>query len=217
MTDSAPTEYLVDCYNCQAPFDALGASWCSCLVTSRTLMCPACLKCFCAAPPAYQQRFWRGAPRLLWDRKFEEHNAAADTEWKNPDPAEARRPLVLLVDDERDIRRVATRIITSLDYGLVVGTNGGEGLDLARRYKPDLVLSDALMPQVDGRELCLRLKQDPETQHIKVVVMTSLYTAAKYRNQAFTAYHVDDYLNKPLELNALRDVLQKHLGQGPQA
>jgi CheY-like chemotaxis protein len=215
MPDSAPAEYLVDCYNCQGQFDALDASWCSCLVTNRTLTCPACLKCFCAAPPAYQQRFWRTAPRVLWDRKFEEHNASA--EWKNPEPGDVRRPLVLLVDDERDIRRVATRIISSLDYGLVVGTNGAEGLDLARRYLPDLVLSDALMPQVDGREMCLRLKQDPATQHIKVVVMTSLFTAAKYRNQAFNAYHVDDYLSKPLELNALRDVLHKHLGQGSQA
>lgn len=215
MADSAPAQHFVDCYNCQGSFDALDANWCSCLVTNRTLLCPSCLKCFCAAPPAYQQRFWRLAPRVLWDRKFEEHNASA--EWKNPEPGDVRRPLVLLVDDERDIRRVATRIISSLDYGLVVGTNGAEGLDLARRYLPDLVLSDALMPQVDGREMCLRLKQDPATQHIKVVVMTSLFTAAKYRNQAFNAYHVDDYLSKPLDLNALRDVLYKHLGQGSQA
>ena len=55
-------------------FDALDASWCSCLVTERTLVCPHCLQCFCKAPAAYKSRFWSNAPKALWDRKFKEHN-----------------------------------------------------------------------------------------------------------------------------------------------
>lgn len=213
MPEGSATEYVIDCFHCQGQFDALNATWCSCLASERTLSCPACLKCFCNATPAYKQRFWRGAPRSLWDQKFAEHNAAPPVAWSNPEPDELPRPLVLLVDDEADIRRVAIRVIASLGYGLVVGTTGAEGLALARRYKPDLVLSDALMPQIDGREMGLQIKQDPETRHVKVVIMTSLFTATKYRNQAFNAYKVDDYLTKPLELGELRQVLQKHLGE----
>lgn len=212
MPESPTSEYLVDCFHCRGQFDALSAAWCSCLATERSVSCPACFKCFCNATPAYKQRFWRGAPRLLWDQKFAEHNTEPVT-WSNAEPEALPRPLVLLVDDEVDIRRVATRVIASLGYGLVVGTSGAEGLALARRYKPDLVLSDALMPQIDGREMALQIKQDPATSHIKVVIMTSLFTAAKYRNQAFNAYKVDDYLTKPLELGELRQVLQKHLGE----
>ena len=80
-----------------------------------------------------------------------------------------KRPLILVVDDEKDIQRVAVRVLESLGYGLVLAPNGEAGLEIARRYKPDLVLSDALMPKLDGREMCLRLKNDPETAGIKVV------------------------------------------------
>ena len=71
------------------------------------------------------------------------------------------RPLVLLVDDEKDIQRVASRVIQSLGYGLVLGHNGEEGLELAPRYKPDLVLTDALMPRMDGREMARRSRRKP--------------------------------------------------------
>jgi len=94
----------------------------------------------------------------------------------------------------------------------VVARNGQEGLDLAKRYRPDLVLSDALMPQMDGREMCRRIKEDPETAGAKTIVMTGLYTAVKYRTEAHKAYKVDDYLTKPLDFALLREMLQKHLG-----
>ena len=203
--------YNVACVNCQGSFDALEASWCSCLVAERTLVCPSCLKCFCKAPPAYKRTFWSGAPKALWDRKFAEHH----TEFApapNPPPEEARRPLVLIVDDERDIQRVATRVVESLGYGMVLARDGEEGLQLARVYRPDLVLSDALMPKMDGREMCRQIKSDASLPDVKVVVMTSLYTSVKYTTEAFKTFKVDDYLAKPIEFNQLKAILQKHLG-----
>jgi CheY-like chemotaxis protein len=207
----AEPAYDVECASCRASFDALEAPWCSCLVTERTLVCPTCLTCFCKAPAAYKQRFWSGAPKSLWDRKFAEHSEAF-TPRPNPTPEEAPRPLVLLVDDEPDIQRVASRVIDSLGYGLVLGRNGEEGLELAKQYRPNLVLTDALMPRLDGREMCRRLKDDPDMAGVKVVVMTSLFTSVKYRNEAFKVFKVDDYLAKPLDFNSLRTLLQKHLG-----
>jgi CheY-like chemotaxis protein len=203
--------YEVACFHCQKPFDALLAPWCSCLVTERTVACPHCGHCFCKAAGPYKSRFWSGAPRALWDRKFSAHLTQTD-EWTNPEPAIVARPLVLLVDDEADIRRVAISVIDSMGYGLVVGKNGAEGLELAQRYMPDLVLTDALMPKLDGREMCRRLKAEPATAAIKVVVMTSLYTNIKHQNEAFKNFKVDDYLSKPVESTQLRDLLKKHLG-----
>lgn len=209
---SVPAEsYAVACYACRSDFDGLEAAWCSCITTERSLVCPSCLSCFCKAPPQYKQLFWRNAPRALWDRKLEEHKQAFELP-PNPEPAEVTRPLVLLVDDEKDIQRVASRAITGLGYGLVVGRNGQEGLDLAQRYQPDLVLSDALMPQLDGREMCRRIKEDPATRKAKTIVMTALYTAVKYKTEAHRMYRVDDYLTKPLDFTLLREMLQKHLG-----
>lgn len=203
--------YEISCCTCQMEFDALQASWCSCIVSERTLVCPACFACFCKAPLDYKRRVWSGAPRALWDRKLQEHRPQPELP-PNPDPGEIQRPFVLLLDDEPDIRRVAARIIRSLGYGLITGRDGSEGLELARRYLPDLVLTDALMPKLDGRELCRRLKNDPETAGIKVVVMTGLYTSLKYETEAFLQQRVDGFLRKPLDLGELRDVLEKHLG-----
>jgi CheY-like chemotaxis protein len=207
-------EYTVACFNCQSSFDALEASWCSCLVNERSLVCPSCLTCFCKGSPVYKQRFWRDAPKAMWDRKIEEHPREF-TPPRNPDPSDVKRPLVLVVDDERSIQQVALRVIESLGYGMILGRDGEEGWELARRYKPDLVLTDALMPRLDGREMCKRLKQDTETAHLKVVVMTSLYTNIKYQTEGFKVFKVDDYLAKPLDFAQLRDLLQKHIESSP--
>lgn len=214
MVDSET--YEVACQKCKASFDALQAAWCSCLVTERTFVCPSCGACFCKAPPSYKQKFWAGAPKALWDRKLDEKREPYAPP-ENPAPGAATRPLVLLVEDEKDIRRVAVRVIQGLGYGLVIAHDGAEGLDLARRYGPDLVLTDALMPKLDGREMGRRIKEDPTTAHIKVIVMTALYTSIKYENEAYKSFKVDDYLSKPLDVAQLRSALEKHLGAGPAA
>ena len=209
MTTTAT--YSVACYSCRGAFDAIEATWCSCLFLERSLVCPSCLQCFCKAPAAYKQKFWREAPKELWDRKFQEH-AADFVPPPNPAPEAVTRPLILVVDDEKDIQKIAMRVIVGLGYCVILGRNGEEGLELARRYKPDLVLTDALMPKLDGREMCRQLKADPETVGIKVVVMTSLYTNQRYQTEGYRVFKVDGYLAKPLDLTALTALLTKHVG-----
>lgn len=209
MSGSAE-KYVVLCYGCRGAFDALETTWCSCLASERSLVCPGCLSCFCKAPASYKSQFWSRAPKALWERKFEEHHGSAAGP-ENPAPENALRPLVLVVEDEPSIRRVAARVVESLGYGLLLARNGEEGLQLARRYKPELVLSDALMPRLDGREMCRQIKEDPETAGAKVVVMTSLYRSVKYRTEAQRVYRVDGYVEKPLDFNQVREVLRAHL------
>lgn len=209
-TATGATPFTLGCYSCKNGFDALSAEFCSCLSSERTLVCPNCSACSCAAPPAFKRQLWTGAPPELWQRKFAEHNRVPE-EAKNASPEEVKRPLVLLVDDEADIRRLAARALRDLGYGLVVARDGKEGLELAREYHPDLVLTDALMPRLDGREMCREIKKDPNSAGTKVVVMTSLYTGVKYENQGYKVYLVDDYLAKPLEYDRLCRVLDKHL------
>jgi hypothetical protein len=96
---ATPETYSVACHNCQGELDALDATWCSCLVTERTLVCPHCLQCFCKAPAAYKSRFWSSAPKGLWDRKFKEHNEDFHPP-ASPDPDAVSRPLVLVVADQ---------------------------------------------------------------------------------------------------------------------
>jgi len=129
-----------------------------------------------------------------------------------PDPQDLSRPLVLVVEDDPRVRRITAEAVDELGYGHLVARDGMEGLDLARRYTPDMILTDALMPRLDGREMCRLLKEDPRTAAIKCVVMTGLYTRTRYRSEAISYFRVDDYVHKPVDFNQLRTLLQKHAG-----
>jgi CheY-like chemotaxis protein len=209
-TLSSGETFDVSCFYCQASFDALESSWCGCLGSRRTLVCPACQRCFCKASAAYRERFWETAPQAVWDRATAERRNVFQRP-PNPPVDSVSRPLVLVVDDEPDILRAALAALTALGYGTVLAPDGLEGLVLASRYRPDLVLTDAFMPNLDGREMCRRLKTDPATAGLKVIVMTAVYTAARYRSEAFREFRADDYLSKPLEFGELRAVLARHL------
>ncbi len=205
--------YTVACYNCKEPFDAVSSPWCQCLSTRRSFVCPACHKCFCQAPQSYKQGLWERAPPALWDRAAAEHHHLGDLP-DNADAAEVGHPLVLIVDDEKDIRWLAFAAVTGLGYDAVVASNGEDGMDLALRYRPELILTDAFMPKLDGREMCRRLKANPETASTKIIIATSVYTASRYKYEAYKEFQADDYLSKPLELTRLANLLRKYLGEG---
>ncbi len=204
-------EYTVNCATCGNPFNAMESAWCSCVVASRSLVCPHCLRCFCKAPRSYKQTFWSLAPADLWKRRLAALSEEA-TPTQKPKTGNDLHPLVLVVEDDPDVRRMAVMAVERLGYNVIMARNGVEGLDVAKAYKPDLVITDALMPKMDGREMARRIKDDPETRHIRVAVMTSIYTAAKYRVEALKVFHVDDYLLKPLELSELQALLTRHIG-----
>ena len=216
-TEPQRQTYVVSCFACQAEFDALASPWCTCLTNKRTVVCPACGSCFCRAATAYKESFWEKAPQAMWDRAMADRREVFDPP-PNPPPTSVRRPLILVVDDEPDVQRATLLALEKLGYGTVLARDGQEGLLLASRYRPDLVLADAFMPKLDGREMCRRLKTNPATSSLKVVIMTAIYTAARYRSEAFREFHADDYLAKPLAFEKLREVLQKQLGgEAPEA
>jgi CheY-like chemotaxis protein len=204
---AGPSSYYVDCSACGTSFNALSAPWCSCLATERTLVCSGCGKCFCQAPRAYRQKFWSDAPSALWEAKLKEHHRPAE-QAPNPPPESVLRPLLLIVDDEPGIRRMAAKAATRLGYGVIEAGDGVEGKNLAKSYRPDVILTDALMPRLEGREMCRRLKADPETRDIKIVVMTSLYKGQRYRSEAMADFGADGFLAKPLDPELLATTLR---------
>ncbi|HKF44754.1 MAG TPA: response regulator [Thermoanaerobaculia bacterium] len=210
-TSVAGVGYPVSCFACHQDFDALTGDWCGCLTSKRSIVCPSCRSCFCKSPAAYRQMFWEKAPQAMWDRAMELKREVFQAPPNLP-VASAPRPLVLVVDDEPDLQRAAMVAIQELGYGAIFGKDGVEGLELARHYQPDLVLADAFMPRLDGREMCRQIKNNPLTSNLKVVILTAMYTAARYRSEAFREFHADDYLFKPLEFRDLRAVLARHIG-----
>ena len=208
--------YDVVCPNCKASFDALQAKECHCLQPLLSYDCPHCSKCFCEAGKEFIDRFWREAPPEMWDRRRAKDRAPQRTKETNEPPDTIARPVVLFADDDSVGRAIARRVLHGLGCGIVVASNGEEALALAREYKPALVITDALMPRLDGREVARVIKEErPDT---KIVIITSVYKDPRYKHEAYSKFGVDAYLSKPVSAPDLRALVEKHLlrDQAPQ-
>ena len=117
--------------------------------------------------------------------------AAADSAAR---PRADERPLVLIVDDSADLRHYLRHCLQA-DYRLLLAADGTLGLARAQAALPDLIVSDLMMPGLDGLELCERLKTDERTSHIPVVLLTALGSEAS--RLAGLELGADDYLTKP--------------------
>jgi CheY-like chemotaxis protein len=83
-------------------------------------------------------------------------------------------PTILLIDDSRFMRMANERALSRAGYKVLGADNGQTGLELAKQHRPDLILLDMLLPKLAGTEVLRRLKSDPETSTIPVIVLTSL-------------------------------------------
>jgi CheY-like chemotaxis protein len=204
--------YRTTCSACGKAFDAENAQECSCLQPVRSYRCPHCASCFCSDPKKVDE-FWRNASPGMWQRR---RAATAAPEPAGGVSEEAlRRPLVLFADDDPTGRAIAARVIQALGYGVVVAADGAEALQMARLHKPELIITDALMPKLDGREMGRLFKS--EAPNTKLVVITSVYKDPRYKHEAARSFAVDEYLAKPVNPLMLRDLVQKHLGAPPAA
>jgi signal transduction histidine kinase/DNA-binding response OmpR family regulator len=107
---------------------------------------------------------------------------------------------VLVVDDNAEIRAFVRQHLATR-YRVLEAVNGEEGLELARRQLPDLVLSDVMMPVMDGYALCRALKSDPETDFLPVILLTAR-ADAEDRLTGLTE-RAADYLTKPFDVREL--------------
>lgn len=107
---------------------------------------------------------------------------------------------VLVIDDNADIRTYIKSFL-SKDYRVLLADNGSHGLQLAMKYIPDVVVSDVMMPVMDGVECCRRLKNEIQTSHIPVILLT----ACSLDEQRIQGYDggADSYISKPFNSQLL--------------
>jgi DNA-binding response OmpR family regulator/DNA-binding CsgD family transcriptional regulator len=122
--------------------------------------------------------------------------------------------LVLVVDDTPETLALLHRNLEESGFDVLVATNGEAALKICSEIKPDIVLLDAIMPNMDGFEVCKRLKQTLETRHIPVIFMTGL-TESEHVVAGFAAGAID-YVTKPLNPSEVIARLTSHLGTARQ-
>lgn len=113
-----------------------------------------------------------------------------------------KKPLVLIIDDNRDIQKLVGGELLAPDYNIIAAPNGREGVRLAARYVPDLIICDVMMPVMDGLECCRRIKEEVSTSHIPVLMLT----ACSLDEQRVEGYEsgADGYLPKPFNSSVLK-------------
>ncbi len=120
-----------------------------------------------------------------------------------PPPVSASRPLILLADDNADMRDYVRRLLAER-YEIAAVANGEVALERASRQRPDLILSDVMMPQLDGFGLLQRVRGDPELREVPFILL-SARAGEEARVEGMTA-GVDDYITKPF---AARELLAR--------
>ena len=85
----------------------------------------------------------------------------------------SKRILILLIEDQEDNRRIVRDLLTSVGYELIEAVTGEEGVTLAERHRPDLILMDVLLPGLNGYDATRLIKSKPELQQIPIIAVTS--------------------------------------------
>jgi diguanylate cyclase len=111
---------------------------------------------------------------------------------------------ILVADDEPGIRAVVARMLDQ-DYVVLEATNGQEAVDIAGRERPDAILMDLMMPEVDGYTACSRIKADQATKAIPVIILTAV--GHDFNRKYATEMGADGYITKPFTRQVLVDAI----------
>lgn len=131
-------------------------------------------------------------------------NADVEAELDNIDSnilLDESKPIVLIVDDNKDIQQLVGELLTA-DYNIITASNGKEGIRMAAKYVPDLIICDVMMPVMDGLECCRCLKNEVTTSHIPVLMLTAC-SLDEQRVQGYDS-GADGYLSKPFNSMVLK-------------
>jgi DNA-binding response OmpR family regulator len=122
------------------------------------------------------------------------------------------RKKILLVDDDPDLVEAMKIILENKSYDVAVAHDGKEGLKKVETEQPNLIILDVMMPEIDGYEMCAKLKSDPQYGHIPILLLTAVGEAIStttYTKEMGMRMEADDYIPKPVELMELVERVEK--------
>jgi signal transduction histidine kinase/DNA-binding response OmpR family regulator len=120
------------------------------------------------------------------------------------------KPIILFIEDNEDMRKYVKHTFES-EYVFVGARDGIQGLEAAREHIPDIIVSDIMMPGIDGIEVCRRVKEDLRTRHIPVILLTA--KAGREDRVEGLEIGADDYIAKPFDVRELKYRIRNQLNQ----
>lgn len=123
-----------------------------------------------------------------------------DAELRPSQRPKRQNPKVLVVDDEDDIRRLLRRVLSEKGYEVVEASKGVEALSLVREEVPDVILLDAMLPEVHGFDICRRIKGSKRYGHIPIIMVSAVYRGWRFAEDLRESYGVDAFLEKPFKI-----------------
>lgn len=116
---------------------------------------------------------------------------------------------ILVVDDEEEVRQLLKKGLENNKYSVITAAGGNEALEICKVVKPDLILLDIMMPEVDGYQVCKSLKENEPTRDIPVIFLTAKDLEPAGIRELYTQFDARVYIPKP---TTIEEVLQKVRG-----
>lgn len=119
---------------------------------------------------------------------------------------------ILLIEDNPNILENLTEYLELEGFKIIAAENGQKGLEMASSFQPDLIICDFYMPELNGREVFIKILENPLTHNIPFIFSTSM--SEKVDREAALALGADEYIVKPFELDALLEIINQVLYVG---
>lgn len=107
---------------------------------------------------------------------------------------------ILIVDDNRDIVEVMTLMLELEGYDVLGMENPKEVIDSVRNFKPNLIILDVMLGEIDGRDICHHLKKSSDTKAIPIIMFSAVHN---FKSIAENRCNADDFISKPFEVEAM--------------
>ena len=144
----------------------------------------------------------------------EEVSVAGQMLPKEAVPVPPGKKKVLVVDDEREIRVLIRRLLEERGHVVVEADRGRLGLQMLKLENPDLVVLDAMLPEVHGFDIAKRIRSSSRYGHIPIVMVSAVYRGWRFAQDAKQSYGVDAYLEKPFRVQELLTIVETALKDG---
>jgi DNA-binding response OmpR family regulator len=123
---------------------------------------------------------------------------------------------IAIIDDDPVTRAMLAKILDREDLKILQAGDGQLGWDMIQREVPDLVITDMLIPRIDGLDLCRQIKRDPILKLVKVILMSAVYKGFHHKAEIRES-KADDFIEKPIQAKVLKEKVDRLLLEGDKA